>query len=102
MPIKGKFAMPKLKMTDAKIRSIKPPETGRVDYYDADTGGKLVLRVGPTGVKAWSVVFRVVGGGGISKTGRELRDKQRRFSLDTSHPTNIATARQWRLSSQSF
>jgi len=85
--------MPKLKMTDAKIRSIKPPETGRVDYYDADTGGKLVLRIGPTGVKAWSVVFRVAGGGGISKTGRELRDKQRRFSLGTYPMLSLGEAR---------
>lgn len=85
--------MPKLKMTDASIRNIKPPATGRVDYYDANTGGKLVLRVGPTGVKAWSVVFRVAGGGGISRTGRELRDKQRRLSLGTYPGLSLSEAR---------
>lgn len=85
--------MPKLKMTDASIRNIKPPATGRVDYYDANTGGKLVLRIGPTGVKAWSVVFRVAGGGGISRTGRELRDKQRRLSLGTYPALSLSEAR---------
>lgn len=85
--------MPKLKMSDGKIRSIKPPQSGRVDYYDADSGGKLVLRVGPSGVKAWSVIFRVDGGGGISKTGLELRGKQRRLSLGTYPKLSLQDAR---------
>lgn len=85
--------MPKLKLSDAKIRSLKPPATGRVDYYDADSGGKLVLRVGTSGTKAWSVVFRVAGGGGISETGRLLRDKQRRVSLGAYPLVSLGNAR---------
>jgi integrase len=46
--------MPKIELTDRFVATIK---TDRIaDYFDAKTTG-LGLRVAPTGIKSWSVVF---------------------------------------------
>jgi integrase len=47
-------------LSDLKVRSAKPPETGRRDLWDALVPG-LSLRVTSNGHKSWSVVSRLRG-----------------------------------------
>ena len=50
--------MPRLDLTDRFCATIKTKKL--IDYFDARTTG-LGLRVSPTGVKAWSVMFTIPG-----------------------------------------
>ena len=52
-------------VNDTSIRSIKPPASGRVDYFDDLTPG-LSLRVTATDVRTWTVFYR-------DKHGRQKR-----------------------------
>src|SRR5882672_2883042 len=52
-------------LNDTSIRSLKPPATGRVDYFDDATPG-LSLRVTANGVRTWTVFYR-------DKNGRQKR-----------------------------
>lgn len=45
-------------LTDTKVASIKPPESGQVEYPDAKVTG-LRLRVGAGGAKTWTLRRRV-------------------------------------------
>lgn len=47
----------KIALTDATIRGIEPPETGRLEIADQRCSG-LTLRVTPAGVRSWSFRFR--------------------------------------------
>src|SRR6478672_13651881 len=49
-------AMPKLELSDRFIATLKPQEDKAADYFDSKAKG-LNLRITPTGVKAWSVMF---------------------------------------------
>jgi integrase len=71
--------MPKLDLTDRFISTIKTKSIA--DYFDAKTVG-LGLRVSPSGVKAWSVMFTVPGS-----------QKRARLSLGTYPATSLARAR---------
>ena len=71
--------MPKLDLTDRFVATIKTKTVA--DYFDAKTTG-LGLRVSPTGVKAWSVMFTIPG-----------TQKRGRLSLGTYPGTSLATAR---------
>jgi len=44
-------------LTDAYLRALAPPATGRLEISDTRCGG-LVLRVTAAGVKSWSFRFR--------------------------------------------
>jgi integrase len=70
----------KVDLSDRFIATLKPLETA-ADYFDAKTRG-LNLRVTPTGVKAWSVVFTSPKDG-----------KRARLSLGTYPATSLAKAR---------
>jgi hypothetical protein len=52
--------MPKKKLTDLFVERVKPPASGRIEYFDATFGG-LALRVTDTGHKSWSVHYRMAG-----------------------------------------
>jgi integrase len=52
-------------LNDTSIRSLKPPATGRVDYFDDATPG-LSLRVTSNDVRTWTVFYR-------DKNGRQKR-----------------------------
>jgi integrase len=71
--------MPKLDLTDRFIATIKTKKI--VDYFDAKTRG-LAIRIAPTGVKSWSVMFTVPG-----------TEKRARLSLGTYPATSLARAR---------
>ena len=71
--------MPKLELSDRFIATLKPQEIA-ADYFDSKARG-LNLRVTPTGVKAWSVMFTSPGG------------KRARLTLGTYPATPLAKAR---------
>jgi integrase len=73
-------AMAKVDLSDRFIAGLKPKEIA-ADYFDAKTRG-LNLRVTPTGVKAWSVVFTSPKDG-----------KRARLSLGTYPATTLVKAR---------
>ncbi len=59
--------------TEAGLERLRAPESGRIEYGDS-VGPGLMLRVSETGVKSWSVLYKVKGEGGASpKTGRPLK-----------------------------
>ena len=52
--------MPRLLLTDPFIRSLRPAERGRVEYFDDNVTG-LSVRVSDGGRKTWCVVYRFKG-----------------------------------------
>jgi integrase len=52
--------MPTLKLTQAAVDKLKPPVTGRVEYWDSQLPG-FGLRVSDTGRKTWQALYRVDG-----------------------------------------
>jgi integrase len=73
--------MPKLELSDRFIATLKPQENKAADYFDSKARG-LNLRITPTGVKAWSVMFTSPKDG-----------KRARLSLGTYPATPLAKAR---------
>ena len=71
--------MPNTKMTARSIEAIKPPESGQVDYWDADNPG-FGLRISAGGRRAWIVMYRR---GGV----------KRRLTLGTYPALSLADAR---------
>jgi len=57
-----------INMTAAFIRSLssKPPDSGRVEYWDSQTAG-LCLRVSPTGQGTWTFRYRPREGAGFQR-----------------------------------
>jgi hypothetical protein len=59
--------------TEAGLERLRAPDRGRVEFGDSVVPG-LMLRVSETGVKSWSVLYKVKGEGGASpRTGRLTR-----------------------------
>jgi integrase len=52
--------MPTKKLTDLFVERVKPPERGRVEYFDASFPG-LALRVTDNGGKSWCAFYRFNG-----------------------------------------
>jgi integrase len=73
--------MPKLELSDRFIATLKPQGDAAADYFDSKAKG-LNLRITPTGVKAWSVMFTSPKDG-----------KRARLSLGTYPATPLAKAR---------
>ncbi len=76
--------MPKVKLTDAFVRSAKsiPTKSGKLaatEYADETTNG-LSLRIMPSGVKSWTYRYRANG-------------KQKRLSLGKTEQVTLADAR---------
>ena len=72
--------MPRMKLTAAAVERIKPPKTGRVEYWDTLLPG-LGLRVTDKGNKSWTLLYRVHG-------------KQRRLTPGRYPLLGLADARQ--------
>ncbi len=71
--------MPQKRLTAAAVERIKPPSTGRVEYFDAMLPA-FGLRVTERGHKSWIVFFRVGG-------------RQRRLTLGSYPALTLADAR---------
>lgn len=86
--------MAKKMFTEAGLEKLRAPTTGRVEYGDSVVSG-LMLRVSDTGVKSWSVLYKVKGEGGLSpKTGLPLKGAQRRISLGVYPVMGVKKARE--------
>ena len=68
------------------------PPSGRIEIEDEACPG-LVLRISPSQVKSFSVIYRVIGEGGISPAGRLLTGKQHRITLGATPPLELTAAR---------
>jgi integrase len=71
----------------------KAPPSGKMEIRDDVVRG-LLLRVTPRGVKSFSVIYKVPGEGGVSRTGRLLTGKQHRITLGTTPPLELKEARE--------
>src|SRR3954467_1203970 len=71
--------MPTRKLTDLFVEHVKPPASGRVEYFDASFPG-LALRVTDKGAKSWCVFYRFHG-------------RLRRFTIGTYPALKPAPAR---------
>lgn len=72
--------MPTLKFTSRSVSAIKPPASGRVDFWDTDPKG-FGLRVSDSGRKTWVLMYRFDG-------------VQRRLKIATYPAMDLADARQ--------
>ena len=86
--------MAKKMFTEVGLERLRAPENGRVEYGDSVVPG-LMLRVSDSGMKSWSVLYKVKGEGGASpKTGRALKGTQRRISLGIYPILGVKEARE--------
>jgi integrase len=69
------------------------PANGRLEIADELCPG-LILRVTLKGAKSFSVIYKVVGEGGVTPAGRLLAGKQHRITLGATPPLDLKTARE--------
>src|SRR5882757_902856 len=86
------------RFTDQSIERLnydrrKAPPSGGMEIRDDVVRG-LLLRVTPRGVKSFSVIYKVPGEGGVSRSGRLLTGKQHRITLGTTPPLGLKEARE--------
>jgi integrase len=74
--------MPVVALTSQFVRGIKPPKSGRAEYWDQLTPG-LCLRVTANGHGSWSYRYRP----------RESGKQNERITFGTSHEISLAEAR---------
>jgi hypothetical protein len=72
--------MAKLFLTDPFLRSLRPAERGRAEYWDTNIRG-LCMRVSESSRKTWCVVYRFNG-------------RLRRYTLGVYPIVGLADARQ--------
>ncbi len=80
------------RFTEQMVERLRPPATGRIKIGDEVCPG-LLLRVTERGVRSFSVIYKVVGEGGVSASGRLLKGKQRRITLGQWPTLRLAEAR---------
>jgi integrase len=81
------------RLTDTAIRAIiAKPRTRRIDLADGAVAG-LVLRIGRSRGATWSLLFRVVGEGGMTDRGHALKGGKRRISLGSYPEVSLEAAR---------
>ncbi len=78
--------------TEEGVAKMTAPRSGRREVGDAIQRG-LVLRIGETGVKSWSVIYKVPGERGVSPTGRPLKGSQKRITIGQFPTVGVAAAR---------
>jgi len=86
------------RFTDQSIERLnydrrKAPPSGGMEIRDDVVRG-LLLRVTPRDVKSFSVIYKVPGEGGVSRSGRLLTGKQHRITLGTTPPLGLKEARE--------
>jgi integrase len=81
------------KLTDTAIRAaIAKARGARLDMPDGAVPG-LTLRVGRARAATWSLIFRVVGEGGVTSRGHALKGSRRRISLGNYPEVSLERAR---------
>jgi integrase len=81
------------RLTDTAIRAvIAKPRARRIDLADGAVAG-LTLRIGRTRGATWSLVFRVVGEGGLTGRGHALKGGKHRISLGSYPEVTLEAAR---------
>lgn len=81
------------RLTDTAIRAaIAKARSRRLDLADGAVPG-LALRLGRTRGATWSLLFRVVGEGGVTGRGHALKGEKRRVSLGTYSEVSLESAR---------
>jgi integrase len=81
------------RLTDTAIRAIiAKPRTRRIDLADGAVAG-LTLRIGRTRGATWSLLFRVVGEGGVTDRGHALKGGKHRISLGSYPEISLEAAR---------
>lgn len=78
--------------TEEGVAKMSAPRGTRREIGDAIQRG-LVLRIGETGVKSWSVIYKVPGERGVSPTGRPLKGSQKRITIGQFPMLGVAEAR---------
>lgn len=86
-------AVNKRRFTDQMLERLRPPTSGRIELGDEVVPG-LVLRVTTSGVKSFSVIYKVPGEGGVSATGRPLAGRQHRVTLGQYPLLGLSKARE--------
>jgi integrase len=86
------------RFTDQSIERLnydrrKAPPSGSMEIRDDVVRG-LLLRVTPRSVKSFSVIYKVPGEGGVSRSGRLLTGRQHRITLGTTPPLGLKEARE--------
>lgn len=76
--------MPTLRLTDAALKRLKPPDAGRIEYWDSHTRG-FGLRMSASGIKNWVLITRVLQGG---------EWKQKRVTLGAYPALSLSDARE--------
>ena len=69
----------RISFTERKIKSLKPPDAGQVDYWDKSLPG-FSVRVAQSGRRSWIVMYQAGG-------------RKRRMTLGTYPPMGLADAR---------
>ena len=86
--------MPTVKLTARAVENIRPPQTGRTEYWDqsvsadASLPGSFGLRVTSNGVMTWVLMYRV------ENPTNPTRKKQRRMTLGGYPAYSLAQARE--------
>lgn len=79
--------------TEEGVARLSAPRGSRREIGDAVQRG-LVLRIGETGVKSWSVIYKVPGERGVSPTGRPLKGTQKRITIGQYPAVGVTAARE--------
>lgn len=99
-----------INMSARWLERLRPPESGRVEYFDADVHG-LGLRVSATGHMAWLVLYRVRGDSRLKRLTMmpypqmslaDARERARAVLLDASRGADPAAEKQVELNAPTF
>lgn len=83
----------KKRLTNQFLERMPPPKTGRLEVGE-DLCPGLILRVSDHGAKSFSVIYRVLGEGGSTESGKHLAGKQHRITLGRWPVVSLADARE--------
>src|SRR5687768_16786400 len=83
----------KKRLTNQMLEKMTPPKSGCTEIGD-DLCPGLILRVSEQGSKSLSVIYRVLGEGGESDSGRLMAGKQHRVTLGRWPVVGLSEARE--------
>jgi hypothetical protein len=78
--------------TNEFIEKLKPMKGYRLEFGDTNCRG-LVVRVNERGSKTFSIIYRIIGEGGVSESGKALKGTQKRITLGIYPEITVDDAR---------